>query len=651
MIRGCFQLRIRNLSYSYESGTGSVKVFDSLNCNFDFAGFYMILGKSGCGKSTLLSLIAGFLVPTGGEITDLPGKPAVVFQDSNLLENISVMDNVSLPLTMEGVKRSEREEKARIAMKKLGIEHLKSKKARDISGGEKMRTSLARALVQSRGLILADEPTGALDKKNSNEVMKILKEVSSDTVVVCVTHNEDLAFKYGDMVLRLENMKLHVERNSLKRQGGFGKEEGNAKLVSFKDSLAISNSFLYKRKGRLFATALALGFAFGCLSASLSIRENRKSIGQGIAKGFFDYRMVHASEKTNITQKNGMVLSKNLPLSEEFLERIKRECEIEAYPSLSFFMPSAGTSYYLENKVAYQIEPVIFEDEYVDDIYVRAVANDSLMEALGKKQGDIVTIKGEGRSSVVLETNDTIVFEKNWNLKIEGISDETKGFSTPTLFYDYRQVYEILAKTAMTSGQGTYLDYLEDEEFYDDNYRGYETLLVSNDTIALEELRVSKYKDRLSLSSRGLSAIESADTIIESVTSLATMFLGLAILVAFFILLFSLTTIMTENKKSYATVLAFSKDKKSFVKLYRGIPAIFLMSSFGVYGISCVGLFNLLPKLLAMFGYPNFIATGFTPLSVGLMLVAMLLLTVAGAYFSYIRIVKKELLLSLRCER
>lgn len=127
----------------------------------------MILGKSGCGKSTLLSLIAGFIKPTEGKIINDLGKSSIVFQEANLLDELNVVDNATLSSIMDGIDLKNREEEIIPILKELNILNLKDKPCKDLSGGEKSRVSLARALIDSDKLILCDEPTGALDDINS----------------------------------------------------------------------------------------------------------------------------------------------------------------------------------------------------------------------------------------------------------------------------------------------------------------------------------------------------------------------------------------------------------------------------------------------------------------------------------------------------
>lgn len=644
-------MKIKNLSYSYEAAGRKIEVFKDLDFDFGKTGLVMILGKSGCGKSTLLSLLCGMLKPQKGEIVSDLGRPSMVFQDANLIEELTLEENACLPLTMKGVDERRRRKAIEPLLTLLNIQDLKDKKAKDLSGGEKMRASLARALASDPKVLLADEPTGALDKENATVVMDRIKEVSQKILVVCVTHNEELADRYGDTVLLFERGKLEIKKQTeLKEINPYEEKtkEGQIKTV---DSLRITSSLFRKKGPRLMVTSLALGFAFSSLVVAFSIRQNKGAIGDGIAQGFHDYRVLHASEVTTIKQSNGMTLAKNLPLSPELLEEIQARHPIEAYPSLSFFIPDFSQGYVGEEKMSFQIQPSFFSDQVKDDGYVSVIANDSFLKLFKKKIGEVVTVKGEGRTLVPLENGETLYFEHNWNLRIIGQHQEIEGFSTPCLLYDYPQVSSIIKALEVKDSFDDYLEIASDPKFKEDSLQGFETILKVDDALKLDRIKEREFKDRLKLESRGLAARKSANMILNSITQIASIFLLLATVVAFFIELFSLSTLMKENKRNYAISLAFSPHKGSFVKLYYGAPILFASSSLVCYGMCTWLLYKLVPKLLKSFEYPNFLAGGLTMSSVMLMGFSIILLTVLASYMSYRSLTKKELLLSLRSER
>lgn len=201
-----YMIVLRNVNRIYGKGESAVHALKDVNLVIEDGKFTAILGKSGSGKSTLMNIIGALDTPTSGKIfndkTDLSTlsenqladyrnkTTGFVFQSFYLEPTYTVLENVAMPLTIAGMKRKEREEKAKEIIKKLGLEDKTYKKANELSGGQKQRVSIARALVHNPSLILADEPTGNLDSQNGAEVMNLLKQiVKMGKSVVLVTHN------------------------------------------------------------------------------------------------------------------------------------------------------------------------------------------------------------------------------------------------------------------------------------------------------------------------------------------------------------------------------------------------------------------------------------------------------------------------------
>lgn len=212
-------LRLKNITKVYESGGAEVSALKGINLNFRKSEFVSILGQSGCGKTTLLNIIGGLDRYTNGDLI-ICGKSTkdyvdkdwdsyrnhtigFVFQNYNLIMHLSILDNVEMALTLAGLSREERKQKAIDALKSVGLgEHL-HKRPSQLSGGQMQRVAIARAIVNHPKIILADEPTGALDTETSIQIMEILKELSKDKLIIMVTHNPELAEKYSTRIVRV----------------------------------------------------------------------------------------------------------------------------------------------------------------------------------------------------------------------------------------------------------------------------------------------------------------------------------------------------------------------------------------------------------------------------------------------------------------
>ena len=223
-------LDLKNISKIYETDNFKQKALDSVSISFRKCEFVSILGPSGSGKTTLLNIIGGLDKYTTGDliINNVSTKKyrdkdwdsyrnhrvGFVFQSYNLIPHQSILSNVELALTLSGVSSKERKRRAKKALKEVGLEKHINKRPNQLSGGQMQRVAIARALVNNPEIIMADEPTGALDSKTSTQIMELLKEVAKDRLVIMVTHNKEL----WEKVNHIKIMKKKLIVKSLKRK-------------------------------------------------------------------------------------------------------------------------------------------------------------------------------------------------------------------------------------------------------------------------------------------------------------------------------------------------------------------------------------------------------------------------------------------------
>ncbi len=214
-------LRLVDIAKDYLSGESSVHALKGVSMAFRKNEFVSILGHSGCGKTTLLNIVGGLdhytsgdLIINGTSTKEFKDRDwdnyrnhsiGFVFQSYNLIPHQTVLGNVELALTLSGVKKSDRKMLARTALMKVGLSDQINKRPNQLSGGQMQRVAIARALVNNPDIILADEPTGALDTETSIQIMDILKEVAKEKLVVMVTHNPELAEQYSTRIIRLKD--------------------------------------------------------------------------------------------------------------------------------------------------------------------------------------------------------------------------------------------------------------------------------------------------------------------------------------------------------------------------------------------------------------------------------------------------------------
>lgn len=268
-------LKLKNIKKTYVIGDEKVEALKGINIEFRKSEFVSILGQSGCGKTTLLNIIGGLDRYTSGDLI-INGKSTkdfkdrdwdayrnysvgFVFQSYNLIGHQTVLSNVELALTISGVSRKERKQRAIKALKEVGLKEQIHKKPNQLSGGQMQRVAIARALVNNPDIILADEPTGALDTKTSVQVMEILKKISKDKLIIMVTHNPELAEKYSSRIIRILDGKITDDSDPIEHQKEEKNEDTKKRRTSMKflTALRLSLNNLMTKKGRTILTSFA----------------------------------------------------------------------------------------------------------------------------------------------------------------------------------------------------------------------------------------------------------------------------------------------------------------------------------------------------------------------------------------------------------
>ena len=281
-------LELKHITKSYKTGDFKQVVLNNVSLKFRKNEFVMILGPSGSGKTTLLNIIGGLdrydsgnLIINGKSTKKFKDKNwdayrnacvGFVFQNYNLISHISVYKNVEMALTLSGTKTSKKKKMVMDALKKVGLERHANKKPSQLSGGQMQRVAIARALVNNPDIILADEPTGALDSKTSVKIMNLIKEISKDKLVIMVTHNDELAKRYANRTIKLKDGNIISDSNPLNKNN-----EKNSKFkirktkMSFLSAISLSLNNIKTKKGRTFLTAFASSIGIIGIALILSI--------------------------------------------------------------------------------------------------------------------------------------------------------------------------------------------------------------------------------------------------------------------------------------------------------------------------------------------------------------------------------------------
>ena len=340
-------LELKNITKVYGTASEEVKALKGISIKFREAEFVSILGASGCGKTTLLNIIGGLDRYTTGDLI-INGKSTknfkdrdwdayrnykvgFVFQSYNLISHQTILSNVELALTIGGISKKERKERAIKALEEVGLKDHIHKKPNQLSGGQMQRVAIARALVNNPDIILADEPTGALDTKTSVQVMEILKKISKDKLIIMVTHNPDLAKEYSSRIIKILDGNITEDSNPILVEE-LQKLETNKigrTSMSFFTAFRLSLNNLLTKKGRTILVSFAGSIGIIGIALVLAISNGFQAYVDSIEEDTLtSYPLTIMQESTDIASA---ILS--MTTKEENNEENTNEIKEEQYIS------------------------------------------------------------------------------------------------------------------------------------------------------------------------------------------------------------------------------------------------------------------------------------------------------------------------------
>lgn len=329
-------LELKKIKKTYNAGGLKQNALNSVSIKFRKSEFVCILGPSGSGKTTLLNVLGGLdnyddgdLIINGKSTRKFKSKDwdeyrnnviGFIFQSYNLIGHISVLANVELSLKLSSVPKKERRKKALEVLEKVGLKNHIHKKPNELSGGQMQRVAIARSLVNNPEIILADEPTGALDTKTSKDIMDLIKKVSDGKLVIMVTHNETLAKEYATRIINLKDGKITGDTNPYEEKENEKKDYKFRKTkMSFKEALLLSLNNILTKKGRTILTAFAS--SIGIIGIALIL-----ALSNGFDKKVNEY------EKGIMSAMPIIISKESMNMDEETISNLKGENKTE-YPS------------------------------------------------------------------------------------------------------------------------------------------------------------------------------------------------------------------------------------------------------------------------------------------------------------------------------
>lgn len=330
-------LELKNIQKSYKTGTFVQHALKKVSIQFRKNEFVSILGPSGSGKTTLLNIIGGFDRYDSGDliINNKSTKKfkttewdsyrnnciGFIFQSYNLISHISVLENVEMTMTLSGYKKKNKRKKALDALQRVGLKDHAHKKPNQLSGGQMQRVAIARALVNDPDIILADEPTGALDSNTSVQIMDLIKEIAKDKLVIMVTHNPDLAKEYATRIIEVKDGEIIGDSNPIKKDE---KDDGMVKIkktvLSYLSALHLSFNNIKTKKGRTLLTSFAASIGIIGIALILALSNGFKI-------------EIDNFEKDSLSEAPIIISTQVMSMDQESMEKVQKSTEkLKKYP-------------------------------------------------------------------------------------------------------------------------------------------------------------------------------------------------------------------------------------------------------------------------------------------------------------------------------
>ena len=399
--KGDRMLKLNNIKKDYKTGDFIQHALKGISISFRENEFVAVLGPSGSGKTTLLNIIGGLDRYSSGDLV-IDGKSTkkfkdkdwdayrnhaigFVFQSYNLIGHISVLENVEMGMTLSGVSASERRNKALALLDKVGLKDHAHKKPNQLSGGQMQRVAIARALANDPKIILADEPTGALDSKTSTQIMELIKEISKDKLVIMVTHNAELAEDYATRIVKMKDGEVLSDSKPYEEDKNNGNLNIKKTSMSFWTALKLSFGNIRTKKGRTILTAFASSIGIIGIALILSL-----SNGFNIE--------VEKFEQNSLVQSPIIISNQTVRMDEDTLNELKGETSQKRYPSDNkvFADENIADTIIHTNKIT---------DEYIDYLDNMDKDNVSALSYVKGTSLNLVSKNGDDYTLVTPSTN------------------------------------------------------------------------------------------------------------------------------------------------------------------------------------------------------------------------------------------------------
>ena len=655
-----FLFSLLNVTKTFSYKKNTLTAVKDISLYLPEQGLVSIVGKSGCGKSTLLNLLMGIEKPSKGTIYYQDKKlskfskrelskyhsndVSMIYQHYNLLDDLSVVENIALPLLIRGESKRKAHEEVRELLKTFGLEHLENQKVSTLSGGEKQRVAILRALITKPLAVLCDEPTGALDEKNSFLIMDELKKISRNKLVLMVSHNMNLVHQYSDRIIEMKDGKI-IKDKLINRCGEGEKKKKVKTRARSRWIFSLVKQLFKKNKFKQFFSFISLmvgflsifigvGFIYGSEDSQKHALERNLAIG-----------CATVSETSYYSVSNSpLEFRKNVRPSSELIDQYLEDVDnIRICPNTNYFFSPYPNGYFNGEQIKqFEMVPLLEEFMQNNTIYPKiagdfdkknlteVVVNKEFLKEISVAENDYegkeILISYE--TSITLYTHDddkpfvNDKFRYELKLRIVDVVEEFSFMNTPKIYYSYDALLDMLRSEILVNvslyreRSVSILEYINEvkddspESSYSSfiflsNLSDYEKLFrVIEETNAKNEL--------LQIESKVYSIADSYKTFISSFKDALLFFLIIGFSGVLFILgMISLSNFL-ENKKQSAILTCLGARTRS-------ISLIYLIYNFGITFLALIVgigssfiLQNSLNSIICKkFGLTNLIAIPF----------------------------------------
>lgn len=591
-------LEVRNLSKSFPiDGSRESVVLHEVSFALPDKGFYFVIGKSGCGKSTLLNLLMGLMKPDEGsiffegkdvskfnnaELSDyLKDDIGIIFQSYNLLNGYTVKENLKIASSIKGV---DEKEKINTLLLRYGLYDKEDFLVDKLSGGEKQRLALIRALISSPKILFCDEPTGALDKANSLLLMEELRTLSKKILVVCVSHNNELFNHFADGIIEIVNGKAITKCKYV-----INKEKSNKETVEdnkFKGK--IPNSITVTNMKRNFKynviNSVSAAFSLFIMVISLFFNSGIQSSREDLAKSYADYNLYQISKSEEEEIKDSLVslVKSEKPSYEEVQTLFYEVKDCLIFDDFSYFNNGEKGIFNGEKRLTnFTIKPYFNKNYEANDLIVNTLFAENYKKEFGLNLTVDEEIEIELKRDYLyfneaIQENIVESFSFTFNGKIREIRNEFSYLNTPSIYYSPPYYEEILKnliaeKTSEVEGANvSFYDLLTRANSDDSitNY-SYQIVALSEETNKkIREMIEEENSANLTISNASNTLVNSFLTLSESIFLGINIFIITALLTSIFISGFLSYSTSLRNRKQSAILSVLGARKRDIIKIY-----------------------------------------------------------------------------------